>query len=65
MGDFLTTGRSSARSVAKGELNRWARSKFKPDPKDKGEGGVFDMIKSHAAPSSSESLRTGSRYLPR
>ena len=47
--DFLTTGRSGAIVVTEGELNRWARSKFRANPKGKGDGGVFDMVKFHAA----------------
>ena len=41
---FLASGQSGARSLSEGELNRWAKSTFKPNPQTDEEGGLFSKI---------------------
>ncbi len=41
---LLERGQSGALLVSEGELNRWAKSSFKPDPKKAEEGGFLSKI---------------------
>ncbi len=41
---FLASGQSGTRTLNEGELNRWAKSTFKPNPQTDGEGGLLSKI---------------------